>query len=80
MSKKVINVKDWLKEKIAEEKGVDKNDISCDLLFDDFSLDSLSLISISFDLEEYLDEDLSPSLFTEFNTINKLSAWFENKI
>jgi acyl carrier protein len=73
------NIQDWLQEKIGEEVGLPKNEIDCDLEFENFNLDSLSLVSVSFDLENLLNQELSPTIFTEFNTINKLSEWLKSQ-
>ncbi len=70
-----MNIKLWLQEKIAEETGIPTSEVLCDVEFENFNLDSLSLISLSFDLETLLEKELSPTLFTEFNTINKLTEW-----
>jgi acyl carrier protein len=76
----MIDLKLWLMEKIAEETSMQIKNISCDQEFSSFALDSLSLITLSFDLEKLLDEELSPTLFTEFNTINKLVEWHSAKV
>lgn len=74
-----MDIKLWLKEKIAEETELPLNQISYDEEFDNFKMDSLSLLSFSFDLEKLLDiPEINPTVFTEYNTINKLAQWVEN--
>lgn len=68
-------VKEWLQRQIAEESGVSVDEISCDEEFENFKLDSLSFVSISYELESRINMEISPTVFTEFNTINKLVAW-----
>jgi len=75
-----MEIKKWLQEKISEETDIPKNEISLDTPFDNFNMDSLATLSITFDLEEFLsreEEQIDPSVFTEYNTINKLSLWLE---
>ena len=75
-----MNVKKWLQNKISEETDIPLNEISLDAKFDNFNMDSLAILSITFDLEEYLsreEEQIDPSVFTEYNTINKLALWIE---
>ncbi len=74
-----MDLKEWLQSQIAEEVGADVNEISCDQPFEDFNLDSLSLVSLSFELEKKLETDISPTVFTEFNTINKLLSWLNQE-
>jgi len=75
----VTDVQVWLQTQIAEEAGIAVNEVSCDEDFENFNLDSLSLVSISFELESRVDLEISPSVFTEFNTINKLAEWVSNQ-
>ena len=77
---KYLNIKEWLKEAIAVELEIAKDTISNDEPFESLNLDSLSILTIAFDLEEKFNiDELSPTVFTEFNTINKLSEWLENQ-
>jgi acyl carrier protein len=73
------NVTEWLQKQIAEESGVPIQEISCDEDFENFKLDSLSLVSISYELESQVNVEISPAIFTEFNTINKLAAWINTQ-
>ncbi len=73
-----MDLKFWLQEKIAEEAGVEPDEISCEEEFNQFDLDSLALVSLSFELETLLNREISPTVFTEFNTINKLEEWVSN--
>jgi acyl carrier protein len=73
------DVRGWLQQKIAVETGDPLESISMDAEFESFRLDSLSLLSISYDLENEINIEITPSDLTEFNTINKLSRWIETK-
>ena len=75
-----MEIKKWLQEKISEETDIPFNEISFDTNFENFNMDSLAILSITFDLEEYLSREeiqIDPSVFTEFDTINKLAVWIE---
>ncbi|MDY8137646.1 acyl carrier protein [Aquimarina sp. 2201CG5-10] len=75
-----MNTKLWLQEKIAEETDLSIEDVSCDAEFIDFNMDSLSTLTLAFDLESLLDiGEIDPTLFSEYNTINKLVSWIENQ-
>jgi acyl carrier protein len=73
-------INDWLVQAISDELEIPKESISLDEPFEDLKLDSLSILTIAFDLEEKFNiEELSPTVFSEFNTINKLSEWLMNQ-
>jgi acyl carrier protein len=72
-------ITEWLQHQIADEAGIPVANISCDEDFESFKLDSLSMVSISFELESKLNVELSPTVFTEFNTINKLVTWIDSQ-
>ena len=74
-----MNIKNWLIEQIAEESGQDKSEVSLDEAFDNMNLDSLSLLSVSYELESKIGKEIDPSVFSEFNTINKLLVWLEKQ-
>ncbi|WP_438422587.1 acyl carrier protein [Aquimarina macrocephali] len=75
-----MDIKLWLQEKIAEETELPINEISCDLEFVNFNMDSLSILTLAFDLESKLNiGEIDPTLFSEYNTINKLVAWIMNQ-
>ena len=75
-----MNTKTWLQNKIAEETGLTLEKVNCDEPFESFSLDSLATISISFDIEqEFGLEELNPTVFSEYNSINKLATWIESQ-
>ncbi len=75
-----MDIKIWLQEKIAEESDLPVNEIPLDKSFEDFNMDSLSLLSLIFDLETILGmEEMDPAILTENNTINKLSIWIHQQ-
>jgi acyl carrier protein len=75
-----MSVITWLQNKIAEETGMAVDEVNCDESFESFSLDSLATISISYDIEqEYGLEELNPTVFSEYSSINKLATWIESQ-
>jgi acyl carrier protein len=71
-------MKNWFIEKIAEEAGIQVAEVDCDKPFDQYDLDSLSMISLCFEMEDHFKlENTDPSMLSEYNTINKLAQWVE---
>jgi acyl carrier protein len=69
------NISTWLKTKIAEEAGVKEAEINGSESFESFQLDSLSMVSLSYDLENFTGKTIEPTVFWEYNSIDKLSEW-----
>lgn len=75
-----MEYKNWLIAQIASEASIEEEEVDCDVTFDQFNLDSLAIVSISFEMESQFQlENVDPSLFSEYNTINKLCVWLENQ-
>jgi acyl carrier protein len=71
-----METKIWLQQKISEEAGIPAEEIKFDDPFEKFSMDSLSVITLAYELEGYTGkEQIDPTVFAEYNTINKLSEW-----
>ncbi|WP_025741445.1 acyl carrier protein [Aquimarina pacifica] len=74
-----MSTEQWLKERIAEETDLPIDEISSDQEFTTFNLDSLSILTLAFDLESKLNvKEIDPTVFSEYNTIKKLVSWIEN--
>jgi polyketide synthase 13 len=69
------NIINWLKSKVAEEAGISEQEVSETATFESFQLDSLSLVSLSYELEKFTGKTIEPTVFWEYNTIDKLSDW-----
>jgi acyl carrier protein len=84
MKKKIMktdNIKGFLIRKLAEESGSKVEEIDLDEIIENFDLDSLSLVSIAFEIEkEFEFDEINPTIFQEYNTINKLSEWIQNQL
>ncbi|MBS7562915.1 acyl carrier protein [Mucilaginibacter sp. Bleaf8] len=75
-----MDIKLLLTQLIATEAGLPVEEISGDEKFESFHLDSLSLISLAFEVENITGiEQIDPTIFTEYDTINKLTAWVESQ-
>jgi acyl carrier protein len=73
-------LKTWLIDKIAEESGLPLEKINADEPFDSFNLDSLSMITISSELENVLGAEIDPTMFWKFNSINLLAEAIELRV
>ncbi len=79
--KTTTTIEDWLRAKIADETGDKPEQIDLDQPFESFHLDSLASISLAYDIEQEYDVDeINPTVFDQFNTINKLSAWLRQQL
>ena len=65
---------EWIKTYLAEILEIESAEIDENYEFERFGLNSSAAVSLVGDLEEWLDYELSPSLFFEFNTIAQVSA------
>lgn len=70
-------IKNWLVQKIAEESDIDPETIKTDIPIESFNLDSLSMITLSYDLETVLGKEIDPTVFWQHNTIDKLAQAIE---
>lgn len=74
-----LEIKSWLIEKIAEESDVKPESIATDVPFESYSLDSLSLITLSYDLETLLGKEIDPTMFWQHNSIDELAQAIEQR-
>lgn len=70
-------IKNWLIQKIAEESDIQPETIKTDVPIESFNLDSLSMITLSYDLETALGKEIDPTVFWQHNTIDKLAEAIE---
>ena len=77
----LLDIENWLTEKIIEESGLTLAQIDKNEDIKNLNLDSLSSITIAFDIENTFNiEEINPTVFDEFNTIHKLSKWIVEQI
>ena len=70
-------LKNWLVQKIAEESDLQPEAINTNAPIESFNLDSLSMITLSYDLETALGKEIDPTVFWQHNTIDKLAEVIE---
>lgn len=73
-------VEAWLVAKLAEELRLDPDQVDPEDAFNDYGLDSLSAASISDDLCQWLQLELSPSLLWDYPTIRSLTAFILERL
>jgi acyl carrier protein len=66
-------INNWIRAYLANLLGVEIEEINDQYEFERFGINSSAAVSLVGDLEEWLDVELSPSLFFEFNTIAQVS-------
>lgn len=68
-------IQNWLRERIAEEIKTAPEAVSLDVLFANYGLDSIVIVTLVGDLEDWLEVSLDPTIFWEYPTIEILSEW-----
>jgi acyl carrier protein len=70
-------LQDWLRQKLSEETSSDSKTIDLDVDFSDLGLDSLSTVSLAYELETFTGVVIDPTVFSEFRTPNELVRWIQ---
>jgi len=65
----------WLLEKIAKETKLEPAFVTANTPFDRFGLDSIVIVTLVDDLEQWLNVSLDPTIFWEYPSIEELSKW-----
>jgi acyl carrier protein len=73
MTKEELTI--WFEKKLAEELGKKQNEVSLAIPIEQYHLDSISLVSLSQDLEDFVGFYIEPTIFSEFETINEIIEW-----
>lgn len=71
--KSSAEISEWLVGQIAGILSLPEDDIDPDATFDSFGLASRDAVSLSGDLEDYLDRRLSPTLLYQYPTVRELA-------
>ncbi len=74
------DIQAWLIAKIAEELNFDSEEINIEEPFARYGLNSMTAVSLSADLEDWLKIKLPATLAWDYPTIEALSKCLENKI
>ena len=73
-------ISDWIKDYLADLLDIEISEIDETYEFERFGLNSSAAVSLIGDLEEWLDYELSPSLFFEFSTIEQVSIYLADTL
>lgn len=68
-------IQQWLQQKIAAEAQTKPGSILITLPFTSFGLDSIVMVTLVTDLEDWLNLSLAPTIFWEFPSIAILTDW-----
>lgn len=72
----INELKAWLINKIAVRTQMTPESIDCDKAFTEFGIDSLELVGIVDELEQFLNKKIDLSVFWDFPTINLIAEYF----
>ncbi|NIJ51223.1 acyl carrier protein [Dyadobacter arcticus] len=75
MPKTFNEISDWIVKHISIQAEIDPSEVALDTDIVNFRLDSLILVNITTDLEEWIGMELSPSIFWEMGTIAATTQW-----
>ncbi len=70
----------WLATKISQQVGIAPNEIDIKQPFNSYGIDSVTAVSLSGELAEWLGQPLSPTLIYDYPTIEALAKSLTNKI
>lgn len=77
--KSLEEIQNWLQERIAAEISTQPSAVSLTVPFANYGLDSIVIVTIVSDLEDWLKLSLDPTIFWEYPTIKALSEWLTAK-
>lgn len=66
-------IRDWLVVKVAQHAEMDPDSIDTRAPFAQWGLDSIVMVSISGELEEWLERRLAPTLLYDYPSIEQLA-------
>ncbi len=70
----------WLLKKVSTAFQINESEINTDTALNNYGMDSVTAVSLSGEIATYLGQDVSPTLFYDFPSIEKLSnKLFENE-
>ena len=67
------SIQRWLVSHLVEEIGIAAEEIDARAPFDSYGLDSMIMVSLTGELEDWLGWQLSPNLLYEYTSIEALS-------
>lgn len=70
----------WLVSHLIEQLGIAPQEIDMCAPFDSYGLDSMIIVSLTGELEDWLGCQLSPNLLYEYTTIEALSQYLAKEV
>ncbi len=68
-------IQDWIVSHLAELLEIDPDEIDVTIPFDRYGLDSSEAIGMTGELEDWLGQELHPTLLYDYPTIEKLAKY-----
>ena len=66
-------IQTWLVSHLVEENGIAAEELDVQAPFDSYGLDSMIMVTLTGELEDWLGWQLSPNLLYEYTSIETLS-------
>ena len=79
-SMSVEDIQDWLASQIAEQLGVESDEIDIQVPFDSYGLDSVQTMSIANLGKQYFGLQLSPLVIWNYPNIESLSRYLAEEL
>lgn len=76
----VEDIQDWLASQIAEQLGVESDEIDIRVPFDSYGLDSVQTMSIANQGKQYYGLQLSPLVIWNYPNIKSLSQYLAEEL
>jgi acyl carrier protein len=73
-------IQHWLVTQIAEQLGIEPQNLDVRLSFSEYGLDSITGVSLAGDLEEWLNISLSPTLLWDYSTVETLVQYLAEAV
>ncbi|HEX8145430.1 MAG TPA: acyl carrier protein [Pyrinomonadaceae bacterium] len=76
----IEDIQNWFVSKLAEELGLKPEEIDIHEPFASYGLDSMTMVTLSGDLEEWLGLRLAPTLAWDYPTIEALAQYLATEV
>lgn len=70
----------WLVSYLVEQLEINSNEIDVTIPFERYGLDSSAVVSLSSDLEEWLEYEIDPTLLYDYPTIEALARHLADEL
>ena len=72
-------ISEWLIEKIAEAMAISPEMIDINRPFAEYGLDSLAAVTVTGELEDWMEMEIPATLLWDYPTINEISFFLETE-